>query len=134
MKCVSHLKQFNKVDKDMEGVLTKEEEVDLLLKDNLTLEKPDRDMKFVLLSWEKDFYQHICELEEKFVKNEKTLLNILSQNWRKKFNKKGVIFFFFIIEWCQYVKNALVVKNISWSKIPGYKVIFTRLLRIISWT
>lgn len=98
------------------------EEVGKMLNQDLRLEKPDKSMKFVLLSWEKDFYEHICEEHARFEQREKDLIKMLSGDWRKKFHKKGVIFFFFIIEWCAYVKSTLVVKSISWSKIPGYAV------------
>jgi hypothetical protein len=97
-------------------------EVDRMLNESLYLEKPDQSMNFVLLSWEKDFYKHIAEVTGSFEEREKELLRMLSGEWRKKFNKKGIIFFFFIIEWCAYVKSTLVVKSISWSKIPGYRV------------
>lgn len=98
------------------------EEVDKMLNQNLHLEKPDQGLNFVLLSWEKDFYEHICEMRDQFEQREKELIKMLAGDWRKKFHKKGVIFFFFIIEWCAYVKSTLVVKSISWSKIPGYAV------------
>lgn len=108
-------------------------EVDKLLDQSLYLEKPDKSMNFVLLSWEKDFYAHIAEVQGQFEEREKELLRMLAGDWRKKFNKKGIIFFFFIIEWCAYVKSTLVVKSISWSKIPGYHVILTRSLRTTFW-
>ena len=110
----------------------KAKEVGIMLNQSLYLEKPDKSMNFVLLSWEKDFYEHICEVKTTFETKEKELLKMLSGDWRKKFNKKGVIFFFFIIEWCAYVKSTLVVKHISWSKIPGYRVRVIRLLKVIS--
>ena len=104
----------------------KAKEVGIMLNQSLYLEKPEKSMNFVLLSWERDFYEHICEVKSTFETKEKQLLKMLSGDWRKKFNKKGVIFFFFIIEWCAYVKSTLVVKHISWSKIPGYGVGLTR--------
>lgn len=110
------------------------EEVDQMLNQNLHLEKPDQSMNFVLLSWEKDFYEHICEVKDQFELREKDLIKMLAGQWRKKFHKKGIIFFFFIIEWCAYVKSALVVKSISWSKIPGYAVTLTRSSKTTFWT
>ena len=100
----------------------KAKEVGMLLDQSLYLEQPEKSMNFVLLSWERDFYEHICEVREEFEEREMELIKMLAGDWRKKFNKKGVIFFFFIIEWCAYVKSTLVVKSISWSKIPGYRV------------
>jgi hypothetical protein len=110
----------------------KAKEVDKMLNQNLKLEKPDKSLKFVLLSWEKYFYEHICEMKDPYEEEEKKLIKILAGDWRKKFNKKGIIFFFFIIEWCAYVKSTLVVKSISWSKIPGYAVTLIRLLKTTS--
>ena len=112
----------------------KAKEVGKLLNQNLYLEQPEQSLKFVLLSWEKDFYEHICEGKDRFEEQEKKLIKILAGDWRKKFNKKGVIFFFFIIEWCAYVKSTLVVKSISWSKIPGYAVMLIRSSRTTSST
>ena len=99
-----------------------------MLKHDLELEKPEKNLNFVLMSWKKDFYDHLKEdATEKFELHQKRLIKILSGGWRKKFQKKGVIFFYFIIEWCDYVKSTLVVQNISWSKIPGYAVHYTLL-------
>lgn len=95
-------------------------EVKIMLQRKLSLERGDKTLNFVLFSWQKDFYDHLRSGTGEQRKGQ--LFRVLGGNWRSKFDKKGVIFFYFVIEWISYVKSTLVVKNISWNKIPGYRV------------
>lgn len=86
------------------------------------IDKQNQDIESVLLDWDKDFYAHISN-EEKYMLNIDLLQMALKKNWSEKFRKKGIIFFYFLIEWCDYVKKTLVVKNFSWENIAGYDVL-----------
>lgn len=94
-----------------------------MLQRKLSLERGDKTLNFVLFSWQKDFYDHLKSREDDQDDSRKTqLFRVLGGNWRGKFEKKGVIFFYFVIEWISYVKKTLLVKNVNWNKIPGYRV------------
>ena len=97
-------------------------EVKIMLQRKLSLERGDKTLNFVLFSWQKDFYDHLRSGSSEEEQRKGQLFRVLGGNWRSKFDKKGVIFFYFVIEWISYVKSTLVVKNISWNKIPGYRV------------
>ena len=87
----------------------------------------NRDIESVLLDWDKDFYNHIMN-EDEFVTNKNKLAMMLQTGWRDKFRKKGVIFFYFIKEWCLYISQTLVVKNFNWHNIVGYDIIIKTFL------
>lgn len=89
--------------------------------------KENKEIESILLDWGKDFYAYI-ETEEKYLLNLDILNRALKKNWREKFQKKGIIFFYFLIEWCNYVRKTLVVKNFSWENIQGYEILISTFL------
>lgn len=86
------------------------------------IEKEYKEIESVLLDWEKDFYSHLA-CHEKYGFNVDLLNNALKKNWKEKFQRKGTIFFYFIIQWCQYVIKTLVVKDFFWENIHGYEIL-----------
>ena len=80
------------------------------------------DIKSVLVDWDKDFHVHINNTPGA-ADNKAMLFEILQSPWRDRFRKKGVVFFFFIKEWCLYIKKTLVVKNFDWQNIEGYDIL-----------
>lgn len=86
------------------------------------IEKENKEIESVLLDWGKDFYKHLAR-EEKYLIHMDMLSLVLKKNWKEKFKKKGIIFFYFIIEWCEYVVKTLVVKDFFWENIYGYEIL-----------
>ena len=76
-----------------------------------------------LFDWDLEFYNKIQNFESSYKANKDILERALSKNWKDKFKKRSNIFFFFIIEWCFYVKKNLVMKNFNWENILGYNII-----------
>lgn len=86
------------------------------------VEKENKELESVLLDWGKDFYVHLVN-EEKYSIYMDILSVNLKKNWREKFKKKGIIFFFFITQWVEYVVKTLVVKDFFWENIYGYEIL-----------
>lgn len=82
----------------------------------------NKEIESVLLDWGKDFYAHLAS-DQRYAVNMDLLSKALMKGWREKFKKKGIIFFYFIIQWCEYVVKTLVVKNFFWENIYGYEVL-----------
>lgn len=80
------------------------------------------EIESVLIDWDKDFYNHLKE-QPKYLVNKELLGRTLQKNWEAKFKQKSLLFFYFVVDWCDYVRAALVVKNISWDNIIGYTTI-----------
>lgn len=80
-------------------------------------------IKTVLFSWREEFFDHLEKLSSQFQSNHAILTDALKKNWRAKFKSRGIIFFYFVKEWCSYVKKSIVVNNIDWDNIPGYNII-----------
>lgn len=76
----------------------------------------------VLMDWDKGFYSYIKD-QPKNHDNREILTKAWQKNWKKKFMHQGHLFFYFVIEWCDYVRATLVIKNIAWDNIIGYDTI-----------
>lgn len=100
------------------------------LLDTLSIEKTtiytDRcktiEIDSVLVDWDKDFYNHIKD-EPNYHDNKHIIVKALNRNWKPKFKHKSPLFFYFIIEWCEYIRATLVIKSIAWENIIGYDTI-----------
>lgn len=82
-----------------------------------------------LVNWEDEFFKHISHTDG--YKNSVQDLKIRLENpdWKRRFSKKGVGFFFFISEICKYIKSLVVLKeNIPWSQVPGYGILLKNFL------
>lgn len=76
------------------------------------------EIMMILFSWNLDFYEHLKGDQQD--ENEVMLKQALSTEWRKKFENKSQIFFYFLIDWISYIKKKLIVNKVSWMNIPGY--------------
>lgn len=85
-------------------------------------------IRTVLFSWKEDFFDQLQRLFPRFQQQQVGLTNALKKNWRNKFRSRGIIFFFFVKEWCEYVRKSIVVNSIDWEQIPGYSVIVQNFL------
>ena len=77
----------------------------------------------VLLNWKQDFYDYLTKKKNEEKENRLELAEILKKPWKKKFENISNIYFYFIIEWNHYVEKTLVITNLNWSLIPGYRVL-----------
>ena len=77
----------------------------------------------VLFDWRKSFYDKLPSDNPLFIKSSTILKGAIVKSWKKKFRSKGIIFFYFVKEWCEYIKKILVVNNIEWDSIPGYSLL-----------
>jgi hypothetical protein len=51
-----------------------------------------------------------------------------TDKWKLRIQKRGVAYFLIVKEWATYVKNTLVIRNINWKHVPGYKMIVKSIL------
>ena len=84
-----------------------------------------------LFDWNLEFYNKIENCGSSYNANKDILKRALSKNWKIIFKKKSNIFFYFIIEWCFYVKKNLVMKNFNWENILGYNIIIKKYMEYI---
>jgi len=107
---------------------------ELLLKtlspDNFIDDSPPKSeiIKLVLYNWREEFYNLLPQEEAQYASNRGLLESAMRKNWTQKFKSRGIIFFYFIREWCEYVKKTLVVTNIIWETIPGYEILVANFL------
>jgi hypothetical protein len=80
-------------------------------------------IKLVLFNWKEEFFSLLPADDPQFASNRNLLESAIRKNWTKKFRSRGIIFFYFVREWCEYVKKTLVVSDIMWESIPGYEVL-----------
>lgn len=85
-------------------------------------------IKTVLFSWKEDFYSPLEQFSPNYHSNHSILTESLKKGWRLKFKSRGIIFFYFVKEWCSYVKKSIVVNNIEWEHIPGYNTLVENFL------
>lgn len=85
-------------------------------------------IKTVLFSWKEDFFDPLQQFCPRFQQQQVGLTAALKKNWRNKFRSRGIIFFYFVKEWCSYVKKSIVVNDIEWEHIPGYTIIVANFL------
>lgn len=85
-------------------------------------------IRTVLFSWKEEFYDQLEKLYPRYQQQQANLTEALRKNWRNKFRSRGIIFFFFVKEWCSYVKKSIVVNNIEWEQIPGYQIVVANFL------
>lgn len=79
-----------------------------------------------MFDWEHHFYKYIRR-DDRIENNSISLPEILGQNeWKGRFIKRGLAFFYFIKYWVTYVDSTLHNSPyIQWNYFPGY----TRLVR-----
>ncbi len=82
----------------------------------------------ILFSWKEEFFDQLERLYPRYQQQQAELTASLNKNWRNKFRSRGIIFFFFVKEWCSYVKKTIVVNDIEWEQIPGYQIIVANFL------
>lgn len=80
-------------------------------------------IKLVLFSWREEFYTMLPVEDARYISNKSLLHTAINKNWTHKFRTRGIIFFYFIREWCDYVRKSLVVSDILWETIPGYDIL-----------
>lgn len=85
-------------------------------------------IKTVLFGWKEEFFDPLEKYAPHYQTIHASLTEALKKNWRKKFESRGIIFFYFVKEWCVYVQKSIVVKNIEWENIPGYDVLVSNFL------
>lgn len=85
-------------------------------------------IRTVLFSWKEEFFDQLERLYPRYQQQQMALTEALRKNWRNKFRSRGIIFFYFVKEWCSYVKKTIVVNDIEWEQIPGYQVIVANFL------
>lgn len=76
-----------------------------------------------LLNWDKEFFNYLTENKKEFKYNTDMLERTLKMDWKQKFASKKTFFFYFLIEWCDYVKMKYNSNLIEWEKISGYEVL-----------
>lgn len=82
-----------------------------------------------LVNWENEFFKHISHTDGYKNAVQDLKIRLENQDWKRRFSKKGIGFFFFINEVCKYVKSIVVLKdNIPWSQVPGYGVLLKNFL------
>lgn len=94
-----------------------------------------------LLDWESLFYDkleklanssdanHTKEIQEIIEKMNETENIIEMIEWKSRINKRGNAFFSMIIRLDKYIQSKVILlRNISWIKIPGFKFIFTAIV------
>lgn len=76
-----------------------------------------------IFDWENEFYKCI-EHHPEYQDNLNTLMDGLTKlDWKRKFSKRGVGFFYFVKQLTEYIQKALIVKEgIPYYEIPGYEV------------
>lgn len=79
-----------------------------------------------MFDWEHNFYKYL-RANHRIENNSITLKEILMQeNWKDRFIKRGLAFFYFLKYWITYVDSSLPHSpDIQWLYFPGYN----RLLR-----
>lgn len=105
--------------------------VDIVANDSMQLSGIPYTNKKILeqFDWKTEFYKHLIG-EKKYDQNVDFLNKILEDHqWHTRFIKKGVGFFLFIKELCDYIVETLVnIDKIPWQDIPGYKLILRAFL------
>lgn len=85
-------------------------------------------IKQVLFNWQEEFYKLLPADDQRLATNRLVLEGALAKNWTQKFRSRGIIFFYFLREWCEYVRKMLVVSEIVWETIPGYQLLVDNFL------
>jgi hypothetical protein len=52
----------------------------------------------------------------------------LTDKWKMRISKRGVAYFLIIKQWAEYAKRALVVDNINWMNVTGYRHILKSII------
>ena len=94
-----------------------------------------------LLDWESLFYDKIEKLanstDSKYTKEIQEILDIMREteniietiDWKGRIQKRGNVFFSMIIRLDRYIQSKVILmRNISWTKIPGFKFIITAIV------
>ncbi|OMJ68728.1 hypothetical protein SteCoe_33747 [Stentor coeruleus] len=64
----------------------------------------------------------------KDIKNEGFTNDLHKEDWRLRFEKRGVAFFSFFEEWVEHVHKQSISQHFIWSCIPGYKILLKAFL------
>lgn len=73
-----------------------------------------------LLNWNNEFFNYLSDNNKE---NKEILERALNLKWKGKFDSKKTFYFYFLIEWCEYVKAKYNSNLIEWEKIAGYEIL-----------
>lgn len=99
-----------------------------VLSENQTQEtksSDDKMVKTVLFGWNEEFLEPLLRLSQQGRNSAVKLSEALEKNWKLKFKSRGIIFFYFVKEWCSYVNKTIIVNHVEWEDIVGYNVILS---------
>jgi hypothetical protein len=82
-----------------------------------------------MFDWQVSLYDKIpLEKQEESLKILKEVLQNPDSKWKERMRKRGNAFFKIIKAWVEYVQRSIVVLEVNWKDIPGYRDIVKVLL------
>ncbi|KAL4460366.1 hypothetical protein ABPG74_000117 [Tetrahymena malaccensis] len=110
---------------DIEQSQSQKKDINNWVQDQIIIDEAQADKKnkflMSLFEWEQDFYRYLQNQSRHIEHKEQLKKTLERQNWQKRFQKKGLAFFLFVGEWCQYIqKLPNNYSTLTWSFVPGF--------------